>query len=25
MVFDECPPYPATEAEARRSMELSMR
>ncbi len=25
MVFDECTPYPATEAEARRSMELSMR
>ncbi len=25
MVFDECPPYPATEGEARRSMELSMR
>ncbi len=25
MVFDECPPYPATEDEARRSMELSMR
>ncbi len=25
MVFDECPPYPATEAEARQSMELSMR
>jgi queuine tRNA-ribosyltransferase len=25
MVFDECPPYPASEAEARRSMELSMR
>ena len=25
MAFDECPPYPATEAEARRSMELSMR
>jgi queuine tRNA-ribosyltransferase len=25
MVFDECPPYPATEQEARRSMELSMR
>jgi queuine tRNA-ribosyltransferase len=24
-VFDECPPYPASEAEARRSMELSMR
>jgi queuine tRNA-ribosyltransferase len=25
MVFDECPPYPATEAQARHSMELSMR
>jgi queuine tRNA-ribosyltransferase len=25
MSFDECTPYPATEAEARRSMELSMR
>jgi queuine tRNA-ribosyltransferase len=25
MVFDECTPYPATEAEARTSMELSMR
>jgi len=25
MVFDECPPYPATEAQARQSMELSMR
>ena len=25
MVFDECPPYPATESEARQSMELSMR
>jgi queuine tRNA-ribosyltransferase len=25
MVFDECTPYPATEAEARASMELSMR
>jgi queuine tRNA-ribosyltransferase len=25
MAFDECPPYPATEAEARQSMELSMR
>jgi queuine tRNA-ribosyltransferase len=25
MVFDECPPYPATESEARKSMELSMR
>ncbi len=25
MAFDECPPYPATEADARRSMELSMR
>jgi len=25
MVFDECPPYPATEAQARESMELSMR
>ncbi len=25
MVFDECTPYPATEAEARESMELSMR
>jgi queuine tRNA-ribosyltransferase len=25
MAFDECPPYPATEVEARRSMELSMR
>jgi queuine tRNA-ribosyltransferase len=25
MVFDECTPYPATEAEARQSMELSMR
>src|SRR5512139_2107734 len=25
MVFDECPPYPATEAQARKSMELSMR
>jgi len=25
MAFDECPPYPATESEARRSMELSMR
>ena len=25
MVFDECPPYPATGAEARKSMELSMR
>ncbi|MEX2367031.1 MAG: tRNA guanosine(34) transglycosylase Tgt [Pseudohongiellaceae bacterium] len=24
MVFDECTPYPATEAEARQSMELSM-
>jgi queuine tRNA-ribosyltransferase len=25
MAFDECPPYPSTEAEARKSMELSMR
>jgi queuine tRNA-ribosyltransferase len=25
MVFDECPPFPATEAAARQSMELSMR
>jgi len=25
MAFDECPPYPATEDEARKSMELSMR
>ena len=25
MAFDECPPYPAGESEARRSMELSMR
>src|SRR3989442_15663309 len=25
MVFDECTPYPATEAEAKQSMELSMR
>ncbi|MEZ0153219.1 MAG: tRNA guanosine transglycosylase, partial [Candidatus Reddybacter sp.] len=25
MVFDECTPYPATESEARTSMELSMR
>ncbi|HET7671400.1 MAG TPA: tRNA guanosine(34) transglycosylase Tgt [Burkholderiales bacterium] len=25
MVFDECTPYPATEAEAERSMQLSMR
>jgi queuine tRNA-ribosyltransferase len=25
MAFDECPPYPATEPETRRSMELSMR
>ena len=25
MAFDECPPYPATEAQARGSMELSMR
>jgi queuine tRNA-ribosyltransferase len=25
MAFDECPPYPATEAEARASMALSMR
>jgi len=25
MAFDECPPYPATETEARKSMELSMR
>jgi len=25
MVFDECPPYPATEQQARQSMELSMR
>ncbi|HWJ06293.1 MAG TPA: tRNA guanosine(34) transglycosylase Tgt [Steroidobacteraceae bacterium] len=25
MAFDECPPYPATEAQARKSMELSMR
>jgi queuine tRNA-ribosyltransferase len=25
MAFDECPPYPATEEQARRSMELSMR
>jgi len=25
MVFDECPPYPATDTEARKSMELSMR
>ena len=25
MAFDECPPYPATEAAARKSMELSMR
>ncbi len=25
MVFDECTPYPATEADARRSMELSLR
>jgi queuine tRNA-ribosyltransferase len=25
MIFDECTPYPATQAEARRSMELSLR
>ena len=25
MAFDECPPYPATEDQARKSMELSMR
>jgi len=25
MIFDECTPFPATEAEARRSMELSLR
>jgi queuine tRNA-ribosyltransferase len=25
MIFDECTPYPATDAEARRSMELSLR
>ncbi|HVN41341.1 MAG TPA: tRNA guanosine(34) transglycosylase Tgt [Steroidobacteraceae bacterium] len=25
MAFDECPPFPATEAQARQSMELSMR
>ena len=25
MVFDECTPYPATEKQARKSMELSMR
>ena len=25
MAFDECPPYPATELQARQSMELSMR
>jgi queuine tRNA-ribosyltransferase len=25
MAFDECPPYPASQPEARRSMELSMR
>lgn len=25
MIFDECTPYPATESEARQSMELSMR
>ncbi len=25
MIFDECTPYPVTEAEARRSMELSLR
>jgi len=25
MAFDECPPYPATETQARQSMELSMR
>jgi len=25
MAFDECPPYPATEEQARKSMELSMR
>ena len=25
MIFDECTPYPATEAQARRSMELSLR
>ena len=25
MVFDECTPYPATEKQARESMELSMR
>ncbi|HEX9207927.1 MAG TPA: tRNA guanosine(34) transglycosylase Tgt [Steroidobacteraceae bacterium] len=25
MAFDECPPYPASEAQARQSMELSMR
>ena len=25
MIFDECTPYPATEAEARTSMELSLR
>jgi queuine tRNA-ribosyltransferase len=25
MVFDECPPYPASEQQARKSMELSMR
>ena len=25
MIFDECTPYPATEADAERSMELSLR
>ena len=25
MIFDECTPYPATESEARTSMELSLR
>src|SRR5690606_18371273 len=25
MIFDECTPYPATETEARQSMELSLR
>src|SRR5690606_34253545 len=25
MIFDECTPYPATEAEAKNSMELSLR
>ena len=25
MIFDECTPYPATESEARKSMELSLR